>query len=185
MALSTETVMYDVEDCKVYALTADNGSSLTYGSAIDVPGIAQVGVDPNIVTAELKGDGGKVLDRKGKTDRLNFSATYGRLSLPVLAAILGGSVANDAGPPETQTYSLPGDNELPYFKLGFQIVETEDDVLSLSCYLYKCKLTGGTLLTGETDSYGQPTLELEAIPTINDDSMIDVILYDTETALDS
>ncbi len=72
MAASTSTISFDVHDCKVYPVTADATGGITYGAAVDVPGIQEVSVEPNFISVELKGDG-KVLAKKGKVDRLNFS----------------------------------------------------------------------------------------------------------------
>ena len=93
MAANNSTITFDVQDCKVYPVSTDVSGGITYGAAIDVPGIQEVSVEPNFVTAELKGDG-QVLAKKGKIDRLNFSATYSELSLAVLSVIYGGSIAN-------------------------------------------------------------------------------------------
>lgn len=180
MALGHETVIYDVHDFKVYPLTADTGASPTYGAAVDVPGIAEVSANPNLVTAELKGDA-RVIAKKGRIDKITGSATYGKISLDVLEVILGGSVV-DTG--ETSAlYRLLGNNSLPYFKVEFKIEDVELGLGDVHTRLYKCQLTGGTLLTGTTDSFGQPTLEFEAIPLDSNDQLMDVELLDEPTDL--
>lgn len=176
------TVFFDVHDAKVYSLTDDAGASPTYGAAVDVPGIAEVGLDPNLITAELKGDA-RVLAKKGRVDRMNLTATYGKLSLDVLEVIIGGTVTDGAPSANDAQWELLGDNELPYFAFRFKIEDLETGIGDLHVTLWKCQLTGGTLLGSSTDNFGQPTLTLEAISTESDDKMIRVDLLETETAL--
>ena len=77
MAVSTSTITFDVKDCMVYPLATDvAASATTYGTGVDVPGIQEISLEPNFITNELKGDGGVVLAKKGKIDRMNFSCTY-------------------------------------------------------------------------------------------------------------
>lgn len=175
MPIATSTVLYDVEDAKVSPLTVDNATTLTYGTSVDVPGIAEVGLDPNLLTAELKGDGGRVLAKRGKTDRFNFSATYGKLAMDVLKTMLGGAVAQSGVTPNQKAvWSFLSGTSLPSFKLEFQILDVDLGIGDVHVVLYKCQLTGGTLITGSTDSFGQPSLELEAIGTEKDKKMIDI-----------
>lgn len=164
MPLSHATVVFDVVDAKVYPLLTDvAAASPTYGTGLDVPGIAAVTVNPNIVSAELKGDA-RVIATKGRTDRLTVSATYGKLSGDVLATILGSS-ATDSGttPNQIAAFRLKSPASLPYFKLEFQILDVEEGLGDLRVVLYKCKITGGTLLGTSTDNFGQPTFDADAI----------------------
>jgi hypothetical protein len=164
MPANTSTITFDVQDCKVYSITSDTASAAlpTYGAAVDVPGIQEVSVEPNFVTAELKGDG-KVLAKKGRVDRLNFSATYSELSLSVLSTIYGGSVTQaGSGSTETATYKFTGDS-LPYFKIEFLVNDLESDLAELAFILYKCQVTGGTIMSGSTDNFGTPSFDAEAI----------------------
>lgn len=167
MAANKSTITFDVHDCKVYSITADTGSGITYGSAVDVPGIQEVTLEPNFVTAELKGDG-KVLAKKGKVDRLNFSGTYSEMSLDVLAVIFGGSVTTGGTlASETAAYEFTGQS-LPYFKIEFLISDLESDLEELVVVLNKCQITGGTLVNGSTDNFGTPSFTAEAILPVYD-----------------
>lgn len=162
MAANKSTITFDVHDCKVYPVTADATGGITYGTGIDVPGIQEVTLEPNFVTAELKGDG-KVLAKKGKVDRLNFSGTYSEMSLDVLAVLFGGSVTTGGtGTSETAAYEFTGQS-LPYFKIEFLISDLESDLEELVVVLNKCQITGGTLVNGSTDNFGTPSFTAEAI----------------------
>lgn len=189
MPITHASVVFDVNDCKAYPLTTDlAGASPTYGVGIDVPGISEVGVDPNIVTAELKGDA-RVIATKGRTDRLSFSCTYGKLSGDVLATILGSS-STDSGttPNQLATFRLKSPASLPYFKIEFQILDVEEGLGDLRVILYKCKVTGGTLLGSSSDNFGQPSFDADCIAlngTLGTDVgvMGDWILRETSAAL--
>lgn len=167
MAAATSAITFDVADCKVSPLTADpTGGTTTWGTAVDVPGITEVSLEPNFITNELKGDGGAVLSKKGRIDRLNFSSTYGELSQDVLVVLLGGSVtASGSGDSEIGTLNLT-DASLPYFKVQFLITDLEtgsDALAGVHVTLQKCQLTGGSLVSGSTDTFNQPTFTAEAI----------------------
>jgi hypothetical protein len=162
MAANNSTISFDVHDCKVYPVTADVTGGITYGAAVDVPGIQEVSVEPNFISVELKGDG-KVLAKKGKVDRLNFSATYAELSLPVLATLFGGSVATTgSGSAENAAYEFDGQT-LPYFKVEFLVNDLESDLAEMAFVLNKCQITGGTIMSGSTDNFSTPSFDAEAI----------------------
>ena len=180
MAAAHESVVYDVHDFKVYALTADTGSNPTYGAAVDVPGIAEASMDPNFLTAELKGDA-RIIAKKGRIDKMTLSATYGKVSLDVQEVVSGGETSDVDT--DHARWRLLGDNSLPYFKAEFKIDDVDTGLGSVIVVLYKCQLTGGTLVTGQTDEFGQPTLELEAIPLESNDRLVDIDFYTNVTDL--
>ena len=183
MAANSSTISFDVQDCKVYPVTADVAGGITYGAAVDVPGVQEVSVEPNFISVELKGDG-KVLAKKGKVDRLNFSATYSELSLPVLATIFGGSVgtagADDA---EEATYEFDGQS-LPNFKIEFLVNDLESDLAEMVFTLNKCQITGGTIFSGSTDNFSTPSFDAEAIlPTASGLGFGKITLLETGAGL--
>lgn len=181
MSLAHETVVFDVLDAKVYALLTDPvGASPTYGAAVDVPGIADVSVDPNMVTAELKGDS-RIIAKKGRIDRFNFSATYGKFSTDVLGVILGATTTVTGSTNVRLRSASPA--PLPYFKLEFKIEDLDVGVADLHCTLYKCQLTGGTLLGTSSDNFGQPTMQGEAIALTGASIMAEWNLYSTVQSL--
>ena len=167
MAVANSAITFDVQDCKVYTIADTVGGSWASSSPIDVPGIQEVSVEPNLITAELKGDA-KVVAKKGKIDRLNFSATYSELSLDVLSKILGGTVAaGGSSDAETSELSIAG-GSLPYFGVKFLLTDVQtggagDAVGSVSMLLHKCQITGGTLISGSTDDFSTPSFTAEAI----------------------
>lgn len=189
MPVTRETVTYDVHDFKVYPLLTDPGTgpspTPTYGPAIDVPGIAEVSMDPNLLTQELKGDA-RIIAKKGRTDKITGSATYGKLSLNVLAAVLSGTVTDSGSTPNQKAkYSLKGANSLPYFKCEFVINDVEPGLGNVLVRQHKCQLTGGTLLGQSSDEFGQPSFEWEAIPLDSTDDLLDIEFNETLTPVAS
>ncbi len=165
MALpTTDTPIYDVNDAAVWPMTSDiDNSEPVYGTQRDVPGIAEVSVEPNMQTAELKGDA-RVLAKKGRTDRINGSATYSKLSARVLDVILGATTAESGTTPNQVARTiLASPATLPYFMFAFQILDVDPALGALNVYLPKCQLTGGTLIATSSDNFGQPTMQFEAI----------------------
>jgi hypothetical protein len=154
------TALFGVRACRVYRLTADTGASPTYGPAVVVPGINTIGLDPNLVTAELRGDD-QIIAKKGRVDRVNFNFQHGRLSLPALAVMFGGQV-EDQGTRKEYAFTTAG---LPYFKIEAKIEDVEDelDVGDVHVVLWKCQITGGTLIQGQQDQFSLPTETVEAI----------------------
>lgn len=160
MAAQHESVLFDIADVKVFPLTTDSGASPTYGSAVDVYGAAEASIDPNLVTAELKGDG-RVIAKKGRLDRLQGAVTYGRLSLDVLEVILNVAASDPSGTQALGRFSAGV--SLPNFGMQFRIIDADNDVEDVIVKLYKCQVTGGSLLGQKTDAFGQPSFQWEAI----------------------
>jgi hypothetical protein len=186
MPISHETVVFDVHDFKVYTMLSDSASSSpTFGAAIDVPGISDVSLEPNLVTAELAGDA-RIIARRGRTDRFRVSATYSKIQMDVLACILGGSVSDIGSGPTAETrYELYSPASLPYFKAEFLINDVDVGLGTIQFILFKCQLTGGTLLSQSTDNFGKPTITLEGIqPDFAGVPMGRVRLLQTLTPLD-
>ena len=188
MAAATETVLFDVHDARVWPLLTDAvGASPTYGTGVDVVGINQVGVDPNLVTAELKGDA-TIIAKKGRLDRFNINATYGKLSTAVLDTILGSvTTASGSGNNEVQTARFAGGTSLPYFKFAAQVQDVDTGLASLTIIVYKCQITGGSILGVQSDQFGQPNFTAEGIAidgTIGGvKAQADFILSESLTAL--
>lgn len=177
MPAAHEAILFDVHDFRVYPMTSDSGASPVYGAGVDVYGIAEVGLDPNFVTAELKGDG-RVIAKRGKIDRVALSATYGRLSADVLEVILDATVT-DPGATQARVRLLAG-TSLPYFKAAFRIEDADNGIEDVLVTLYKCQLTGGTLLGQSSDNFGQPSMEMEGIGLASTDAAWTDVMADID-----
>ena len=167
MPAHQSTITFDVKECAVYSQTSDLSTGASeYGDKTLVRGIQEISLEPNFITNELKGDGGVVLSKKGKVDRLNFSCTYSELAIDVLNILLGSGIST-GGTGEAETASLAlDDTSLPYFKTAVLIDDLESSGTALATViitLQKCQLTGGTLVTGSTDTFSTPNFTAEAI----------------------
>ena len=158
MPTPNESVLFDVNDAKIWPFINDNSEAPEYGAAIDVPGIASASMDPNFQTAELKGDA-TIIAKKGRLDKFNMSNTYGKLSMPVLGALLGGTVTGT----EELDYRYKGGTPLPYFAYGVNMLDVDPGLGSVQVIVFKAQVTGGTLLGQSSDNFGQPTFDIEGI----------------------
>lgn len=155
------THIFDVEDCMVWPLQSDTGAaSPTYGTAIDVPGIAEVGVDPEFVSAALKGDS-RIIDRKARIDGLTWSLTYGKVSLDLNQIIYGGYLEDfGSGSNEVARWGMVGGTPQPYFAARFVIADVDLGLDGLVVTAYKAQVSGGTFVGSSSDNYGQPAAEI-------------------------
>jgi hypothetical protein len=158
------SVIYDVQDAKVYPLTADATGGPTYGAAIDVPGISQVTVSPQYENAQLVGDG-REIDTRTRLMAAELSFRYGKLDPEVLAALDGGTAVSAVGPPVSTSYHREGDDRIPYFGFAAQVVEVDEaDGVALLA-VYKARITDGSLFQAESNTYGQPEFTARAVYT--------------------
>lgn len=164
MAANNSSVLYDIKDCTVYPLVSDvtGASAATYGTGIDVPGINALSLDPNIISAEIKGDS-RVYATKARIDKLTGAITYSELALDVLAVILGGSIVDTGtGSSEIATYNFVSD-ELPYFKIEALIEDVTDDLAEVVIVIPKAKITGSSLVAQTSDNFAQPSFDFAGV----------------------
>jgi hypothetical protein len=189
VAASRESVAYDIQDVKVYVLLTDStAASPTYGPGIDVPGIAELTATPQFTTAELKGDA-KIFARRGRLDKFSGTLKFDRIALNVMTAVIGGSVTDlGTGTAEEARYDFLAPASLPYFRVEGLIADTETElgISNIHVIFAKCQLTGGTLLTAQSDTFSQPTLNFDAIPPqFAASPLIRIRMLESATALDA
>jgi hypothetical protein len=162
MALAHETVVFDVVDARVYLMTSDpTGASPVYTTGVDIPGIGEFSLEPNLTSAEIKGDS-RVIAKRGRLDRFNWSLSYAKFSLNILDTILGSSTVYDTASTQA-TLAVAAPAALPYFRLEVQILDLDPGIGSLNIVLYKSILTGGSMFQTSSDNFGKPTLQGQAI----------------------
>lgn len=196
MPISQQSVVYDVAAAKVYPLVSDTvgGGSPTYGTGVALQGIAACSFDPNVVSQELKGDNGRTLARHGRVDMFTISLTYGRVGLDAIAVMMGGAVVNNSPGTgnETQAFTMPGFNTLPFFRLEVQITDLDNGILDFHLVGWKCQLRTATFVDTKTDAFGQPKIDVEAISTsgtfapygaTTGQQMASMVFYGAQTAL--
>lgn len=183
MVMVHATEAYDVDDFKVFPLLTDavGNASPTYGAAIDVPGIASVNLDPQFVSAVLKGDNGKTLAVRSKIDRFQVSFTYDKLDFDVLATLLGGVVVDKSS--TRAGWGVPIGGSFPSFGAACSIsdVATEEGVGALHVFWYKNQITGGQILNAGTEKFNQPTGQFDCYHCKSDiplDQFFEIIAVD-------
>jgi hypothetical protein len=165
MAALHETIIYDVEDLIIWPMLTDPANaSPTYGSAIDVPGVSAVSMDPTITSNSLKGDG-RTMAARSRLDDFAFKATYGKAALGVIDAILGGDGVADSGSAnaEIARSSIVLPKATGVFAVRFVITDVDLGLEALIVTAFKAQLSGGTLIGSGSDAYGQPALEATCV----------------------
>mgnify|MGYP001232334756 FL=1 len=179
MALKHVIYLTNITDAKV---TPSGGTSK------DVEGIAEVKVSADVVNAEAKGDC-VIKSYYSKTLKSKLEFNHAVLSLDVLGALLGETVA-DAGstPSQTATLSVKSTSH-PYFKFEGRTTDIVDEVgLGLSptdahIIIYKCKIDSWNIEFKDND-YWQVSFTATAIPDPNNsDKIMDIKLYETLTSI--
>jgi len=174
------TKVFGIDDAKIAPLTSDDGTSISYGTLIDAPGIQTISLSPSYVEKELRGDE-KLMDVYTKLEFIEWSFTNAKLSLEVLEALLGGSLESTGTTPDVvDTFTLAGSDIPGYFKLEGQVKYT--DAGDLHVILYKCKANSVEFeLQGE--EYAVVTASGKALATDTDDKVLDIVINETATAI--
>jgi hypothetical protein len=176
MAVATATKSFGVDDAKVSGITVDDATTLTYGTALDIPGIQAISMSPSYIEKDLKGDE-KILDYYTKLESIEWSFSNAKIALDVLEELLGATLTESGTTPNgTQTLSLKGADIPGYFKLEGQVKYT--DAGDLHLVLYKCKCNKLDIEV-KNEEYAVVSASGKAIPTIKDDKVWDVVINET------
>lgn len=179
MPLTKESVILGINDAKIFPILVDDSTTLTYGTAVDVPGITSLKLTPTFIEKQLKGDE-SVLDTYSKLEQIDWSIEHGVISLDALAIMIGGKVTEGGeAPSQTQTFTLTKDDLPQYFKLEAKTDYT--DVGDVHFVLYKCKCTSYDY-TLQGEEYATISASGKAIPTMKEGKVKDIIF--NETAVD-
>lgn len=168
MAISHVTKTYGVSDAKLALVTADATGGITYGSAIDVPGIKSVTLTGEVRNVELRGDNG-LLDSDSVLASIGCTFTCAKLDLDLIAAILGGSVADSgSGSTEVATYSRVQTDSFAYFGFLAKTPTNGGDLVGGDVWLKlpKCKLKNFPSFGFSEEDYTIPSFEVTAVQPI-------------------
>lgn len=187
--MAASTSVFDICDGQLYVLLSDTvGASAgpSYGAAIDVPGIGALsGVDPQIVSASLKGNC-RVIARQSYIDSVNFGVTFGKVATDVIQALNAGELW-DSG--VNHGVRVKAGVHLPYFKFVGTITGVDAGKTQLQFIAYKAQTTSQTQLDQSSDNFGQPKFEANAIgidsgvggatpPALEPTTLYDLIITD-------
>lgn len=146
MPLQRFTRVYGIKDAKIASLTADPaGGTPTYGALIDVPGIKTFEISGEIEVKKLRGDNGPLASNSAISN-VQVAVTHAKISLDVLAAIIGGTVTDSGTTPAQKTqWDLTGDSAtFPPFKLEGVTPPNGVDVIGGDLHVVLHKLTAST-----------------------------------------
>lgn len=186
MPISRVTKLYAVEDAKIAPLLADpEGGAPSYGAGIDVPGIKSMEISGDVEVKELRGDN-RLLDSDSSLTNVTVAFPHAKLSLDVLAALLGGDVT-DAGttPSQSTTWDLDsGAKPLPFKLVGKTPAGGSDQIGGdVHFTLWKCILSSFPGLGLAEEDYRTIENEARAVPLISTGKWISVQINETALAI--
>ncbi|MGA5506825.1 phage tail protein [Streptomyces umbrinus] len=187
MPISRVTKLYSVQDAKIAPLTADPaGGAATYGALIDVPGIQEMAISGDVEVKTLRGDNVKLASNSAITN-IQVAVTHAKLSLDVLAAILGGTVTDSGtGAAEVSTWDLTGTNAtLPPFKLEGVTPPDGVDIVGgdLHWILHKLKLSSFPDVGFANEDFRVVSFTADADPLLANGKWISAVLNETAAAI--
>lgn len=187
MPISRVTKLYSVQDAKIAALTADpSGGSPTYSTVIDVPGIQEMAISGDVEVKTLRGDNIKLASNSAITN-VQVQVTHAKLSLDILAAILGGTVT-DTGttPAQKSVWDLTAATAtLPPFKLEGVTPPNGVDIVGgdLHWVLHKLTLSAFPDLGFANEDYRVVSFTAAADPLLANGKWISAVLNETAAAI--
>lgn len=189
MAITRETVTYNLDDAKIRPLLTDPvGGSPTYGSSIDIPVIQSHTAQAELVSAELKGDA-KIVDVYSKTEKFTGQVRHGAISFDALAVLLGGTASTSgSSPTQQQKFSLKGADIPGYFMLESQIKYVGGAEAGIGAdlhpKLHKVKITGLSVEYAN-ESHAVVSFDYMAIPLQSTDDLIEWVKNETAVAIET
>lgn len=145
MPISHVSKAFAVSDAKIAQMTADPaGGTATYASVIDVPGIKEVTLSGTVNSKELRGDNA-LLDARSVLQNLSITVSHAKISLDVLAVLLGGTNADSGTTPNMlATFDLLGADTPNYFKFEATTPADGADTIGgdVHIVLHKCVVSG-------------------------------------------
>lgn len=180
MTVSPVTKLYSTEDCQIAPVTSDVAGYAAYGSLVDVPGIKQVGMKPQIEAKELRGDN-RLLDADSTLVGVELSATHAKLSLAALAVILGGTYTPGAS---ASTYIQTGGAALPKWAISWRTPTNGGDDVGGGVHfrVVKCVVTAYDLGTAFED-YQELSFSAKGYYRLADDELFDIGVKATQAAI--
>jgi len=182
MTISNQTIVLGIDDAQIFELTADSSSSLTYDSAIELPGLQKIEMAPQVTEKTLNSDE-TVLDYYVKTDYFAWMINSTKISLEALAVLEGGTLTlSGTTPSQIYTYSTNESDSPSYFKLEAKANYTAGDNGDFHLKMYKCKANNVDIQYLSND-YAIVSATGVAIPTTYDGKIKDYVINETAAAI--
>ena len=182
MTLPKESGLLGLDDVKIFEVTADTSGSLTYGSAVDVPGMQNIDLAPNYIQKPLMQDE-EVDGYYQKLQSIYWSFSNAKVSLDVLNILEGGTLSSTGTTPnQKHTFTLSDTSEPKYFKLQGKINYSTEEIGDFHLVLYKCKSLS-VQVGYRVKNYAIVSASGIAIPTINNKKIRDYVVNETAVAI--
>jgi len=181
MSLATKSKVLGLNDMAINELTTDTSTTLTYGTAVDIPGVTKLTLTPSYVEKELRGDEA-LLDTYQRLASIEFSFEHAIVSLDALKIITGGTLTEGGTTGSlTQTLNISSTSLAKYFKLQGKIIYSDFASGDVWLTLYKCK--GQFKIEFQTEEYASISCSGKAIGTIKDGKIFDLVFREKTSAL--
>lgn len=182
MTLPKESGLLGLDDVKIFELTADDASNLTYGSAVNVDSMQNIDLAPNYTQKALMQDE-EIDGYYQKLKSISWSFANAKVSLDALNILEGGTITTTGTTPnEVHTFTLTDDSEPKYFKLEGKINYSTDSIGDFHLVLYKCKALD--IQVGyRAQNYAIVSAAGIAIPTVNNSKIRDYVINETATEI--
>lgn len=183
MPLGTTLKLLELEDVKVFKMTADSDTAPSYEAAVDIPGITKLGIAPKVENKRLQGDS-KLLDIYSKVTEIELDIEFAELSLDAMKVLVGGEVVDGATDPQV-TYSLkPETATAPYFKLEGRWLYAGDNIGDAHVVFYKCKITDINFeINDASGNFGTVKAKAFAIPCESNNAWFEIQVNEQATPI--
>lgn len=187
MPLQRFTRVYGIKDAKIAPLTSDPATGTpTYGALLDVPGIKTYEISGDVEVKKLRGDNTQ-LATNAAVSNIQVSVTHAKMSLDVLAAIIGGTVTDSGTTPAQKTgWDLTGAGAtLPPFKLEGVTPPNGIDLIGGDVHVVMHKLTLSSFpdLGFSEEDYRIASFQADADPLLSNDKWISIVMNETAAAI--
>ncbi|MFD9752669.1 phage tail protein [[Kitasatospora] papulosa] len=187
MPLQRFTQVYGIQDAKISPLLTDPAAGTpTYGPAIDVPGIKTYEISGEIEVKTLRGDNKKLSTNSALTN-VQVAITHAKMSLDVLAAIIGGAVTDTGTTPAQKTsWDLTGDTAtMPPFKLEGVTPPNGVDIIGGDVHVVMHKLTCSAFpdLGFAEEDYRIASFTADADPLLSNGKWLSIVINETAAAI--
>jgi len=178
MTLTKEAGLLGLDDVKIFEVTADTSQTLTYGSAVDVPGMQNIELSPSYIQKPLMQDE-EIDGYYSKLKSISWSFANAKVSLDALNILEGGSITSSGTTPnQKHTFTLTDTSEPKYFKLEGKINYSSDAIGDFHLVLYKCKALS-VQVEYKAQNYAVISASGIAIPTVNNSKIRDYVVNET------
>lgn len=179
MAVSPVSKLYSTEDCAIRKMNSDTTGYAAYDTQIDVPGIRQVTLTPQIESKQLRGDN-RELDADSTLVAAEISWEHAKISFDALEVFLGGTWTSGT----TGYFDRVGSDSLPYWSMGWRTPTSGGDEIGgdVEFQVTKAKLTAYTLGTAFED-YQLMSGTARCVYRIADDKLFRTIVRATAGAI--